>query len=217
MFRDTVKRTHGWAYPARTVGDGVEITLKHDGGIPASQDDNRHSDFKQSLRVEFSRQLRRLWRQGLLKEFYEAGLPVVSHTQPRQWCCVPDDPDKHPFFRVQVCGFSAIPMVSWHNMLGCDLDFSFLGDERGIIDLDNQIKTVFDALRMPHQPNEVPGHMFGKGDDLFCLLEDDAIVKRFCVESRFGGGGSPPDEELFIKARVYPSHGTCHPALDRFR
>jgi hypothetical protein len=59
------------------------------------------------------------------------------------------DPRIHPFFRVETCGYWVIPLVTYHNWLGCELELVFLGDERGAIDLDNQMKVVFDGLRMP--------------------------------------------------------------------
>ena len=82
-------------------------------------------------------------------------------------------------------------------------------------DLDNRLKTLFDALRMPQGNNEVPGKMFGNGEDLFCLLEDDSLVRKFSVESR-ESLDSPPTDEVTVKARIVTAH-EVHPALQNFR
>lgn len=197
----------------------LDITLKFNGSVPASQDGkngDKRSGFKQELRLQFSQQLRRLWKRDLLASFYADGLPVAPYE--RHKAARPPQPTQHPFFRVNVCGFSVISLVNWHNGLNCELEFVFLGDQRGAIDLDNQMKVVFDALRIPQHDAEVPADKHGQDDEeLFCLLEDDSIVKKYSVESRFGGGGSPPDDELLILARVVYSGGTCHPALALWR
>ena len=212
MFRDSVDYYS-------VEGGALDITLKFNGPVPAAQDGkngDKRSGFKQELRHEFSRQLKRLWQKEPLAHFFREGLPVAEYERHKA-ARLTALPGHRPFFRIEVCGFSAIPLVSWHNGLNCELQFVFLGDERGAIDLDNQMKVVFDALRIPQHDGEVPTNMHGHGEDLFCLLEDDSIVKKYSVESRFGGGGSPPDDELLILVRVVYSGGTCHPALTLWR
>ena len=77
--------------------------------------------------------------------------------------------------------------------LVCDLDILFLRrDNPGHLvgnggDLDNRIKVLFDALRMPQDDNEVRGLSMGtdnKGkpvDFLTCLTEDDKLITGFRV------------------------------------
>jgi hypothetical protein len=43
-------------------------------------------------------------------------------------------------------------------------------------DLDNHIKVLLDALRMPHNDNEARKHDDGNEQVCLCLLEDDSIV-----------------------------------------
>lgn len=196
------------------------IHFEYEDDIPSGQPDckrpERHIDVKQKIRLAFSNQLRRHWKQGLLAEKLKGGIPVVPYQ--RGYATQVPDPDVHPFFRVDMCGFSVIPLVTYHNWLACECEFVFSGDQRGAIDFDNQMKIVFDALRMPQHSGEVPGSMFGHGQDLFCVLEDDSLIRKYSVESRYVGGTSPPQERLHVTARVtYDSVGMCHPALDRFR
>jgi len=52
-------------------------------------------------------------------------------------------------------------------------------------DLDNRLKTLFDALRRPTNTKEFGG--YDRPDEsenpFFCLLEDDALVTKVSVES----------------------------------
>jgi hypothetical protein len=52
-------------------------------------------------------------------------------------------------------------------------------------DIDNRLKTLFDALRYPDKSQEIPADwrpVVGE-DPLFCLLEDDRLVTRVNVET----------------------------------
>ena len=46
------------------------------------------------------------------------------------------------------------------------------------LDIDNQLKTLFDALRTPHRPSELPlDDTPQDGEDpFFCLLDDDSRI-----------------------------------------
>jgi hypothetical protein len=65
----------------------------------------------------------------------------------------------------------------------CALDVLFLRrDQPGDIvqsggDIDNRIKVLFDALRMPQSDAEISGFAPMPGEDpFFCLLEDDRLI-----------------------------------------
>ncbi len=49
-------------------------------------------------------------------------------------------------------------------------------------DLDNRIKTLFDGLRVPKQ-GELPGGISKSTEPVWCLLEDDALVTEFSVQT----------------------------------
>lgn len=196
----------------------VTIILTYRQEVPSEQQDSdKQIAAKQKIRRGFSNQLRKHWReQAPLLEWYSKGLPIAVHTE-NQPCRVQGD---SPFFRANICGFSVIPLVSYVNGLTCELKMSFLGEGRSLLmrtgDLDNRVKVVFDALRMPHNTGEVPGSMFGKNDeDLFCLLEDDSLITKFSVEARTFPG-SPVKHELTIRAKIEPE-GFVHPLLQNLR
>jgi hypothetical protein len=219
MTPQTYEAIHDWPDPAWIVGDTtVDIALKYDGLIPSGQQRGGQSDLKQVIRKQFSKQLGKQWeKETILRGFYDAGLPLIGNFIKNQPC---QGSDECPFFRVPVCGFHAIPLISWHNRLGVELDIVFWGESRRVLqsggDLDNRLKTLFDALRIPQGPNEVLGTMCGNGsEEIFCLLEDDSLISKFCVEAR-EGFGSPLEYETVIKVRIV-AQNNFHPTLRDFR
>jgi hypothetical protein len=70
--------------------------------------------------------------------------------------------------------------------LGCSLDILFLRyDQPGQTliqsgDIDNRIKTIFDALRIP-KPGEYCGEPQAEENPFFCLLEDDSLINHLSV------------------------------------
>jgi hypothetical protein len=52
-------------------------------------------------------------------------------------------------------------------------------------DIDNRIKTLFDALRVPSVPSEIPAadsFHYGEGG-MYCLLQDDKLINRVSLQS----------------------------------
>ena len=52
-------------------------------------------------------------------------------------------------------------------------------------DIDNRIKTLFDALRVPSTDSELPGSDsfdYAEGD-MYCLLQDDKLINRVSIRS----------------------------------
>jgi hypothetical protein len=52
-------------------------------------------------------------------------------------------------------------------------------------DIDNRVKTLFDALRVPSLASEIPaGDSFDYGTDgMYCLLQDDKLINRVTLRS----------------------------------
>jgi hypothetical protein len=50
-------------------------------------------------------------------------------------------------------------------------------------DLDNRIKTLFDALRVPRGKDEIQ-HYQPTGDCCYCLMEDDALIDTLAVRMK---------------------------------
>lgn len=89
--------------------------------------------------------------------------------------------------RWQRCGRGFVPLVTSDMEVRCKLDILFLrpGNPTGLIsggDLDNRLKTLFDALRLPANLEEAGGkRQEGEDNPTFCLLEDDRLISEVHV------------------------------------
>jgi hypothetical protein len=75
-------------------------------------------------------------------------------------------------------------------------------------DIDNRLKTLFDALRMPQNDTEIPSDTSHDGV-FFCLLEDDSLITKLSVNtSQILGQGQfgPNDVELTLHVTVRPRY-----------
>ncbi|GAC1435418.1 MAG: hypothetical protein NVS1B11_37320 [Terriglobales bacterium] len=103
--------------------------------------------------------------------------------------------DTRPFVladRYARCGYRFMPLISEWFSAACSLDILFLRrDGPGALvksggDIDNRIKVLFDALRMPQTCDEVCGDSPGEGGNpFFCLLEDDKLITKVQVETNW--------------------------------
>src|ERR1700687_822862 len=99
-------------------------------------------------------------------------------------------------------------------MAACSLDILFLRrDGPGSLvrsggDIDNRLKVLFDALRMPQTPDEVCGDTLGPDEDpFFCLLEDDKLISKAQVDTNWlltppGAGEKIHDVHLIIGVKT---------------
>ena len=127
-------------------------------------------------------------------------------------------PLKTMYFTVAVDGFNFVPLIHRPHELVCSLDILFLRRERpGAIithggDLDNRLKTLFDALRMPHDSTELAGVVPGSGPKrMYCLLEDDSLITQVSVNTQqllepLTEGEDSSTVELLIHVRVQSTY-----------
>jgi hypothetical protein len=83
------------------------------------------------------------------------------------------------------------PLVTRKNHLACELSITFLRQqppgqllgEGG--DIDNRLKTLSDALRMPSKAEAQQAQIETRADNdpIHCLLQDDALVTKVSVET----------------------------------
>lgn len=175
----------------------MEFRLLYSGELPGSGNKSR-PEVKHRLRQSFHPQLRRLWHTnrglkmllkhegetwlrdhpvrlfepGLMQytddEYFDAGTSGIAERWARN-------------------GFKFIPLVTESLTLRCSLDITFLRPEEPHLliqggDLDGRVKTIFDSLRMPSNPEETGG--IGPQHDetpFFCLLEDDKLISEIRV------------------------------------
>lgn len=92
-------------------------------------------------------------------------------------------------------------LIAAHLATVVDLKITLLlpHDERRIVqnggDIDNRIKTLFDALRTPSVASEIPTNDdFNYAENgMFCLLQDDRLINRISVQTYRDHAPSEPD------------------------
>ncbi|MGO8840687.1 MAG: hypothetical protein ACLQF1_05965 [Methyloceanibacter sp.] len=182
--------------------------LTYAGRLPAHRDDQRLPE--RSLRVheirkEFHKQLAELWR------VHPALVGIVEH-------------DKKHGSSIEIFnhdGFKWLPIVTEAHFLVCHLEILILragAPGRTLYDLDNRLKTIFDALRMAKSPSEL-GSGTNEGlrtpdareDPFYVLLQDDSLITHVGVTTDTllePVPEVPPDDaaRLVIDVTVRPSY-----------
>lgn len=165
----------------------MEFHLIYAGNLIRSANKNRSWE-KHAIRRHFHAQLKRLWEIHPALSFY--GNKTVETDRN-------GDPMKpRPFLEIVAETYSRanigmIPIATSANGLVCSLEILLLrGSRPGTIvrgggDIDNQIKTLVDSLRIPEngdemrlKPEEEP-----TPNPLFCLLEDDKLITTLKVKT----------------------------------
>jgi hypothetical protein len=171
-----VKSQRGFLYPLQ-LGDEVNFRLTYDGPLKAAGQSEGRRKEKQAIREVFSRQLLQL--HFAKDDFFDPAMKTLNAFTPEEGA---------PLIRRGDFYFFAVVKERLH--LVCDLDILFLRrDNPGQLisgggDLDNRIKVLFDALRVPQDDNEVRdfGPAAGspmQGKFMLCLTEDDKLITGF--------------------------------------
>ena len=209
--------------------DAMEFRLTYDGPLLATQgephnqqaDPKKRAENKHALRQRFHAQLRRFWE---ITPYLEVGQakPKASEEISLESLAGAN------FFSQNaealatthaLYGHNFVPLVTEELCLSCSIDILLLRPDRpgGVVwagDIDNRIKTLLDALRIP-----VPGERYvdrtlnESEKPFFCLLEDDKLITRLAVETdqllEFNGGNKNMNEvRLVITVRLRPQHAT---------
>jgi hypothetical protein len=107
-----------------------------------------------------------------------------------------------------------LPLITKKWWLACELDILFLRREpAGYIvddktgDLDNRLKVLFDALRIPKEGKElVQASPTAEQQPFFyCLLQDDSLITKFNIDSDrllTPVGGKTNEVKLVVRAKV---------------
>lgn len=152
----------------------MRFTLTYTGPLHS----NGGPEQKHILRKAFHSQLKVLWS-------YK---PLSDHTA---WF----NPGNAGVLKInlnrKVGPYRFVPLVNSSLFLICELHIFLLKpEEAGSIvtqagDIDNRLKTLFDALRVPKNEGELPKDSKPEKDEdpFFCLLEDDALITNIAVET----------------------------------
>jgi hypothetical protein len=165
----------------------------------AGQQPDRLSDHKHEIRKIFHRQLKTLWggnkflRDAVIgpSQWKKINQPVFDLNWDLGSATEKDErlvdiiARKYPML-----GHNFVPLVYEDASLLCSLDILFLrrdtpGNVLNAGDLDNRLKTLIDALKMPRNMNELGKYTSPAKDEdpFFCLLDDDKGITSFAVES----------------------------------
>jgi hypothetical protein len=193
----------------------MEFTLKYRGPLPGGNASGK-VEYKHAIRKALHEQLADLWTRdprlnGLnTDEFHVAQKSErFTYDVPR-----PIQGTQNFFFRVPCGGIDFIPLVIRLRYLECQLVIDWhRHDPPGTIlspngDVDNRLKTLFDAMRIPQNASELPAGETHTGP-FFCLLEDDSLITKLSVDTSqilgsamFGAN----DVELTIHVTVRPRY-----------
>jgi hypothetical protein len=117
--------------------------------------------------------------------------------------------------------YNFVPLVTRDLELLCSIEILYMryGESGQVLtmvgDLDNRLKTLFDALRMPTNGSEL-GSFIDPDDDekpFFCLLEDDSVITRAAAESDILLASTNPRDpnyaHVIITVRIRPGRVTA--------
>jgi len=190
----------------------MEFTLRYRGPLPPHSVREKRVPEKQSVRRHIHAQLETLWAtdprlvkinpktlQASIRKgaAFDVQRPIVG--------------DDKFFYRYSLGGFDFIPLINTPSEARCHLAIRlYCANAPGNIifdggDLDNRLKTLFDALRMPLDEDQLGESAATNGETLFCLLESDRLITKVSVESIRLLGPIPEDRsyaELDIDVTV---------------
>lgn len=173
-------------------GRFMQFRLTYEGLLFATQRDpendqrDKRADHKHGIRRAFHAQLKRLWE--IMPHLKEGGGSGPSALVMGGAPSLPHDVSSLSA-RHSLYGWNFVPLVTQELNLICGLDILFLRPDRpGVVlrsgDIDNRLKTLFDALRIPEANESYHARSHGPDEQpFFCLLEDDKLITKVSVET----------------------------------
>jgi hypothetical protein len=186
----------------------MEFTLHYRGPLKAASQRNTRKDHKHCLRRHFHNQLKELWKLPQLSEFQDA--VVVPE---------PDVVESRTLLR-RVGQYHFAPLIGSYFHLVASLEVVMLRPEpEGRIflrsgDMDNRLKTLLDALKVPNEPAALPDNLPPPSPDetpFFCMLEDDSFITNVDIQTAHWLDPEVQDSDevvLLLRFRTKPTRVT---------
>ncbi|MFC1514933.1 hypothetical protein ACFL5X_03430 [Candidatus Omnitrophota bacterium] len=155
----------------------MEFTLIYKGSLES----NGSLKEKQAIRRVIHPQLKKLWTYPPLKGFTDENHHYLSENPP---------PNKISIIQ-RIGFFNFAPLINQKLHLFAEVNIIWLRPEApGCIitqggDIDNRLKTLFDAFRMPRNQNEIPTGDSPRQEEIpfHCLLEDDNLITKISIKT----------------------------------
>lgn len=178
----------------------LEFRLIYGGLLLGASKENTRSQHKHEIRKVFHDQLKVLWFKNRNLSNWES---PQGQTGIRQQTC--KNLAEHFVFN----GIGYVPLSFEGLGAACRLDILMLRPEqpgqtliRGG-DIDNRLKTLFDALRIP-KVGEI-AEPEGGSNPFYCLLEDDSLINHLTVTTDLLlGASNVNDVRLVITVNLWP-------------
>ena len=171
-------------------GDVIRFRLLYSGPLLGASRNDTRSAHKHEIRKRFDPQLKRVWDNKSALRYWMANKGAIARGNRGE----SPGYSSEEMERSRLTGFEVvadkwriqkgrfIPLITSDVVARCRLDVLFLRpeDKNYILqggDLDNRLKTLFDALRMP-KPNEECGD---DTEPCFVLLEDDSLISEIAI------------------------------------
>lgn len=199
-------------YDFQSLPDDTEIVMEfrlvYRGPLKSATASNPRPREKHQIRKQLHIQIRQFWREHphlkmLMERSGEFGNPESAVT------------NRAKDFRRGPHGF--VPLVRRQEDSFCALNILFLrrGTPGKIVDqggdLDNRLKTLFDALKVPDTTRGLPEGPEPDFDPMFCLLQDDSQITSLSVTTDrilFPQSDNEGDEDVVLVIHVHVYRGT---------
>lgn len=178
---------HELKFQEAPEGEGakMQFRLVYHGPLPAEGSGPTRKKEKHSIRRVLHGQLAQLWREiandtGFMAFARSPG--IIPTRNPEE---IAED---HKIANRKNDIYRFVPLISERFALACSLDILFMRrDNAGALiqhggDVDNRIKVLFDALRMPQNSSELPDEPPSANENpFFCLMQDDKLITKVCI------------------------------------
>ncbi|WP_281978797.1 hypothetical protein [Pseudorhizobium flavum] len=183
----------------------MKFHLTYEGILLGASRSNTRASHKHEIRKVFHLQMRRLWE-----------ISPRLNDPPGQ------DGEERSFHgklgKYDMFGRRFVPLIDESDGVNCSLKILLLrSDAPGPVvksgDLDNRIKTLLDALRLPQNSDEISGDPSEEDTPFFCLLRDDALIESLSIKADallqpIAAVPNSNDARLVIEVQITPYTST---------